>query len=151
MKFQSWYDYFVVFIVIVKISFFILSFSLIYLKIKTHGQPETEIMKNLTYWKERVEFVFILDIAILLTYLFYPKREKPIPIDNISRNLLFAYGILIMLTAKWDLFFKEDTVIELMNSGLKFLENPFTDPNLSPINFLLGLTGSTSGVLIILL
>jgi hypothetical protein len=108
MKFQSWYDYFVVFIVIVKISFFILSFSLIYLKIKTHGQPETEIMKNLTYWKERVEFVFILDIAILLTYLFYPKREKPIPIDNISRNLLFAYGILIMLTAKWDLFFKED-------------------------------------------
>ena len=107
MKFQSWYDYFVVFIVIIKISFFILSLSLIYLKIKNHGKSETEIMKNLTYWKERVEFVFILDIAILLTYLFYPKREKPIPIDNVSRSLLFAYGILISLTAKWDLFFKE--------------------------------------------
>lgn len=83
MKFQSWYDYFVVFIVIIKISFFILSLSLIYLKIKNHGKPETETMKTLTYWKERVEFIFILDIAILLTYLFYPKREKPIPIDNV--------------------------------------------------------------------
>ncbi len=108
MKFQSLYDYFVVFIVVVKISFFILSFSLIYLKIKNHGKPDTETMKNLTYWKERVEFIFILDIAILLTYLFYPKREKHIPLDNVSRDLLFAYGILILLTAKWDLFFKED-------------------------------------------
>lgn len=111
MKFQSWYDYFVAFIFIVKISFIILSFSVIYLKIKTHDQPETETMKNLIYWKERVEFVFILDIAILLTYLFYPKREKPIPIDNISRTLLFAYGILIVLTAKWDLFFKENKLM----------------------------------------
>ena len=108
MKFDKSYDYFILYIIIVKISFFILSFSLIYLKIKNHGKPETETMKHLTYWKERVEFVFIANIAILLIYLFYPRREKPIVLDNVSRSLLFAYGILILLTAKWDLFFKED-------------------------------------------
>lgn len=107
MKFNTWYDYFVVFIIIIKILFVLLSASLLYLKIKDNGKPESETMKNISYWKERVEFVFIANMSILLAYLFYPRREKPIPIDNEARILLYVYGLVILLTAKWDLFIKE--------------------------------------------
>jgi len=105
---MKFYDYFIFYIVFIKICFFILSFSVIYLKIKNNDKSETETMKNLTYWKERFEFLFISNIAILLVYLFYPMREKPMQIDTTSRNLLFSYGFLIFLTAKWDLFFEEN-------------------------------------------
>ena len=46
MKFNTWYDYFVVFIIIIKILFVLLSASLLYLKIKDDGKPESETMKK---------------------------------------------------------------------------------------------------------
>lgn len=107
MKFNTWYDYFVVFIILIKVLFVVLSASLLYLKIKDEGKSQTETMKNISYWKERVEFIFIANMSILLCYLFYPRREKPIAIDNEARILLYVYGLLILLTAKWDLFIKE--------------------------------------------
>jgi len=107
MKLNTWYDYFIVFIFIIKIVFVVLACTLLYLKIKNSGQPETKTMTNIAYWKERVEFFFVANISIFLVYLFYPWRDKPLQIGYEPRLLLFFYGILILLTDKWDLFFQE--------------------------------------------
>lgn len=101
------YDYFVIFVIITKIIFVILALLLLSLKINHGEAPETPFMKNISFWKERVEFIFITNMSILLTYLFYPFREKPIAIDSHARTFLFVYGLLILLTAKLDLFIKE--------------------------------------------
>jgi len=107
MKLKTLYDYFIVYVIIVKIIFVILAISLVYLKIKHHGEPESKTMQNISYWKDRTEFAFIANMSIMLGYLFYPKREKLLPIDNESKMLLFTYGIVILLTEKWGIFISE--------------------------------------------
>jgi len=101
------YDYFVIFIVVVKALYVSLALYLFYLKEMWHGNregsgaKEMETISRVSYWKERVELVFIVNMSILLVYLFYPWREKPLPIDRDARSLLFAYGIVILFAAKW--------------------------------------------------
>jgi len=101
------YDYFVIFIVAVKALYVSLALYLFYLKEMRHGSregsgaKEMETISRVSYWKERVELVFIVNMSILLVYLFYPWREKPLPIDGDARSLLFAYGIVILFAAKW--------------------------------------------------
>jgi hypothetical protein len=99
------YDYFVIFIVAVKVLYVSLAVYLFYLKAKD-GSREMETITKVSYWKERVELVFIVNMSILLVYLFYPWREKPLLIDRDARNLLFAYGIVILFAAKWWTIFR---------------------------------------------
>ena len=98
------YNYFIIFVIAINFLFVILSTLLFF--INKYGN-ETDTEGKLLYWKERVEFIFIVNMSIILLYLFYTFREKPIAIDKESQILLFVYGILILLTAKWDLFISE--------------------------------------------
>jgi peptidoglycan/LPS O-acetylase OafA/YrhL len=100
------YDYFIIFIFIVKILFVILSGSIVYLKMK-HGKHKTQNIKNLTYWKDRVELIFVAAICILLMYLFYPLRKKALHIDDEVITILFLYGIITLINLQWNLFVKE--------------------------------------------
>jgi len=110
MKARPIYDYFVYFIIFVKIIYGLLAVSLLYVKVKNHGSHlnlwRDEVQK-ITYWKERVEIIFIVNMSILLIYLFYPWREKAMVIDENARLLLFAYGIIILFAGKWASVFGE--------------------------------------------
>jgi hypothetical protein len=118
MRFKTWYDFFIIFTILIKIVYVILSAMAIYSRMMNHNkykkynkeeiQKRDEFEQKIKYWKDRVEFIFIANMAFILTYLFYPGKEKQRPaIDGEARFLLFTYGCLILLTAKWGIFFTE--------------------------------------------
>ena len=93
---------------LLKIIFLWLLITHLYLKNKTQW---SELDKKLLYWKERVEFLFITCIAILMLYIFNPKSSNTILITNEIKILLFAFALLILMTENWEKFFKENKLI----------------------------------------
>jgi hypothetical protein len=105
MKFESTFDFFIFFIVFIKLVFL---FSAVGHVVLTHLPKSMSINMGLTddkliYWKERTEFIFIASMSILLIYHFRPGHLKPIPPE--SALLFFLFGWILLITAKWDLFF----------------------------------------------
>ncbi len=105
MKFESTFDFLIFFIVIIKLVFL---FSAVGHVVLTHLPKSMGINMGLTdakllYWKERTEFIFIASMSVLLIYHFRPGHLKPIPAE--SSLLFFLFGWILLITAKWDLFF----------------------------------------------
>jgi hypothetical protein len=46
-------------------------------------------------------------MAILLIYLFNPRRGEMIMIDGETKILLYLFGVVLLITAKWADFFRE--------------------------------------------
>jgi Ca2+/H+ antiporter len=82
-----------------------MSVTHIYLKVK--GESDSDLDKKIFYWKERFEFIFVLLMAVLLIYLFSPGKEKTVMIDGETKLLLYLFGIVLLITAKWGDFFHE--------------------------------------------
>jgi len=107
MKFESTLDFFIVFIIFIKLVFV---FSAIGHLVLTH-LPSNVTNKigvsdaKLIYWKERTEFIFIVSMSVLLIYHFRPGHLKPISTE--SSLLFFLFGCVLIITSKWELFFKE--------------------------------------------
>lgn len=116
MKFNKWYDYFIVFILIIKLIYAILVAIHIYLKIK--GRDGDEYDSKIVSYKDQLEIIFVISMSILLLYLFYPRHITHPEIDTQSRLLLFLYGIIILFTLDWTKFIDESSVI-------KFIRNKF--------------------------
>jgi predicted histidine transporter YuiF (NhaC family) len=129
---MRYYDYFVYYIFFIKIVFFITSTSLVILKRKQTKEVEKQEKQNkqdgnktdqnkdtkttnmsdwiiiLQFWKERSEFLFIALMSILLVFLFSPWQKKLSSYLNIeTKTLLYIYGFIILIQAKWGIFFKE--------------------------------------------
>jgi uncharacterized BrkB/YihY/UPF0761 family membrane protein len=104
------FDKYVMFVFFFKILFAILAVSHLYFKVKGKAGSETD--KKIVYWEERVEFVFIALMSFMLMYLFYPRSTKPIIIDFETKVLLFIFGIITLIGAKWDIFIKESPVFK---------------------------------------
>jgi len=107
MKFESTLDFFVLFIVLIKIVFLLSALGHVFL---TH--MPTSISKKMSiddakllYWKERTEFIFIISMSTLLIYHFRPGHMKPISSE--SSLLFFLFGCILIITAKWSIFLKE--------------------------------------------
>jgi uncharacterized BrkB/YihY/UPF0761 family membrane protein len=104
------FDKYVMFVFFFKILFVILAILHLYFKVKGKSGLETD--KKIVFWKERVEFVFIFLMAFMLMYLFYPRSTKPIIIDFETKVLLFVFGVITLIGAKWDIFFKESPIFK---------------------------------------
>ena len=102
---------FVIFIYILKLAFIFLSLYKIYVKQRT---PYEEILiQQIQFWKERIEFVFIGCMSILLIKVFYPFSSQTF-ISNDKRTLFFLFGIILLITARWEDFFKaSNSFVEL--------------------------------------
>ena len=46
-------------------------------------------------------------MAILLIYLFSPRTDRNVMIDGETKVLLYLFGIVLLITAKWADFFHE--------------------------------------------
>ena len=57
---------YITFIIFIKVCFVILAVSHLYLKIKHKGGSKTD--KTIVFWKERLEFVFVILMSGLLIY-----------------------------------------------------------------------------------
>jgi len=107
---MNYFDKYVTFVFLFKVLFAILAVSHLYFKFKGKAGSETD--KKIEYWKERVEFVFLSLMSLMLIYLFYPRSTKPIIIDYETKLLLFIFGIITLIGAKWDIFIKESPVFK---------------------------------------
>lgn len=119
MKFDSILDLFIAFIIFIKLVFV---FSAIGHLVLTH-LPVNITNKigisdaKLVYWKERTEFIFIASMSVLLIYHFRPGHLKPISTE--SSLLFFLFGCVLIITAKWDLFFKETIWYKTISQALQ--------------------------------
>jgi len=110
------YDTYVTFIFLIKIGFAIMAITHIYLKAK--GQEKSDLDKKILYWKERFEFIFIALMSILLIYLFNPRVDRSVLVDSETKVLLYLFGFILLLTAKWDIFIKETRLFKNISSSL---------------------------------
>jgi len=104
--------YFVTFLFIVKILFAILAVVHIYLKRK--GKEDSKISEFVTFWKERLEFVFIIGVSLLLMIFFFPGRKIQMEPTFEMRFLFFVYGIIILINVDWKIFIGESPVLEIV-------------------------------------
>ena len=65
IKLETSLDYFIFFIILIKIVFIISAIGHVILSYSKSSKAE-KIDPKLTYWKERTEFVFIVSMAVLL-------------------------------------------------------------------------------------
>lgn len=107
---------YVTFIILIKIGFVIMALTHIYLKAK--GEEKSDLDKKILYWKERFEFIFIAAMALLLIYLFNPRKNKTASIDYETSLLLYLFGFVLIITAKWDIFFKESSIIKKIQKSV---------------------------------
>ncbi len=107
LKLETWLDFFILFIFLIKIVFVISAVGHIVLSHAPNKSDRTNIIDDkLMYLKERTEFVFIISMAILLIYHFQP--YVPIrPIDRETTFLFFLFGWVLIITADWNIFVKE--------------------------------------------
>jgi hypothetical protein len=105
MKFETSLDYFVFFIILVKIVFILSAIGHVILSHSTSSQAK-KIDPKLMYWKERTEFIFIISMSILLIYHFNPRLSKK-PVGEETALLFFLFGWILIFTAKWSLFVHE--------------------------------------------
>jgi hypothetical protein len=114
---MDYFDKYVILTFIFKILFAILAGLHLYFKVK--GKTDSETDKKIVYWQERTEFIFVFLMSLMLIYLFYPRSTKPIVIDFETKLLLFVFGIITLIGAKWDIFIKESPVFKKIQKIVK--------------------------------
>lgn len=102
---MNFYGTFVSFAFIVKILFIVL--ALVHIFLKLNGKENSGLDIKITYWKERVEFVFAIIMSILLIYWFAPNTNRIDKIDKETKLLFYLFGFVLFITAKWEDFFHE--------------------------------------------
>lgn len=117
LKFITTLDYFIFFIVLIKIVFVLSAIGHLVISFTKNSKLQDNVDSKLMYWKERTEFIFIASMAILLIYHFKPGHSKPIQEE--SALLFFLFGWVLLVTAKWDLFFTESKWYKNIVNSLK--------------------------------
>ena len=107
---MSYFDKYVMLIILVKVVFVILAVSHLYFNIK--GKADSKTDKKIVFWKERIEFVFITLMSLMLIYLFNPRSNRDLELDFETKLLLYLFGFILLITAKWEIFFKESPLFK---------------------------------------
>jgi len=81
--------------------------TIVYMYLKSKNQQDSDLGKSIVYWKHRVEFVFVILMSLLLIYLFNPRYNNQGVVDFEIKLLLYLFGFILIITAKWSSFFKE--------------------------------------------
>lgn len=115
MKTEEIVKWFVLFIIVVKFTYSFAYYSnLILTSISDDFAKDfKKYEKQLFYWKQVTEFIFVFCMSILLIYYFYPTNgsiQQPILVDKETRLLFLLYGFILIFTAKWTIFFDEKTL-----------------------------------------
>jgi len=117
LKFENSIDYFVFFIILIKIVFIVSAIGHLILSHSTNKNA-AQIDPKLVYWKERTEFIFIISMAILLIYHFNPRLSKK-PISEETALLFFLFGWILIFTAKWNIFIHEAPWYQQISGALQ--------------------------------
>ena len=107
---MDYFSFYLFILFALKIVFIMMAITTIYLKIK--HRENSEIYKTFFYWKERVEFIFVVLMALLLIYLFNPRQNRLFMINGETKLLLYLFGFVLIITADWSSFIKETIWIQ---------------------------------------
>ncbi len=107
---MDYYTIYISIVFLVKIIFVILATVHLYLKFK--NKTNSDLDKEVLFWRERTEFIFTALMAILLIYLFNPVKNKMFMINNETKLLLYLFGFVLIITAKWEIFLKESNIFK---------------------------------------
>jgi hypothetical protein len=107
MKIKTLLDFFIFFIILVKIVFIISSIGHLILSQSTSA-ISAKIDPTLVYWKDRMEFIFIISMSMLLIYYFCPGLSKK-NINEETGLLFFLFGGILIFKSKWSLFITGST------------------------------------------
>jgi hypothetical protein len=111
---MNFYSAYVTSIIIIKTLFFILSMFHLYLQ--ASGSINYHLDENILYWRSKLEFSFKFLMALLLIYLFNSK--KPVLIFGETKDVLYVFGFLLLITANWNDFIKEANWFKLFQYTL---------------------------------
>jgi uncharacterized membrane protein YiaA len=107
---MSYFTSYIYIIFALKITFILFAIATLYLKLKK--RENTESYKFFSYWKERVEFVFVILMSFLLVYLFNPRQNRNNMINGETKLLLYLFGFVLLITANWSTFIGESIWVE---------------------------------------
>jgi len=99
------YTIYINFIIFIKFGLVCLAITHLYLKLKK--ETDSELDQKIVYFKEKTEFIFIALMSCLLIYLFNPRVDRSSLINKETKFVLCLFGFILLITAKWDSFFKE--------------------------------------------
>lgn len=102
---SEYYDIYVIMVFILKIIFLILAIIHIYLIYIDESNKELDA--KIIYWKDRVDYVFKITMALLLFYIFNPYYDNTYLINNETKLLFYLFGIILIATANWNAFIHE--------------------------------------------
>ena len=111
MKSEQFVRWFVVFIILVKVVYSLAYYGNLIVS-NTSDTFSHDYDELILYWKHVSEFIFIFSMSILLIYHFFPDSsfiQKPILVDKETRLLFVLYGVILIFTADWTVFFDKDS------------------------------------------
>ena len=77
------------------------------LYLKRTGKINSTQYKNIEFYKERVEFIFIFLMSTLLIMIFNPRMPRLDLLNKEAKMLIFLFGIVLIITAKWKVFVEQ--------------------------------------------
>jgi len=113
---MKYFDMYIILIFVVKIAFVCLAIYSLYMKAKK--STNKKLIQTLQIWKERMEFIFISLMSILIIYLFYPRANRIGMIDGEAKLLLYLFGFVLLLTENWNSFLKESPIFKKIQNVL---------------------------------
>ena len=105
------YDMYVTAIFVIKIGFILMAITHVYLEIK--GKEKTDLDKKILFWKERFDFIFTALMSVLLIYIFNPRYNNFNLIDKETEVLFYLFGFVLIITAKWRIFFEQSPLLKI--------------------------------------
>lgn len=111
MKTEELVKWFVLFIILVKMVYSIAYYGHLIIS-NTSDELTEKYDEDILYWKHVTEFIFVICMSVLLIYHFYPDHgtiQRPIMVDKETRLLFLLYGIILIFTADWTVFFDKDS------------------------------------------
>lgn len=107
-------------LIVVKVIFLFSILSKVYIvKILKDDELIKKYYKKLEKIKERTEFIFIFLTSIMMIAIFYPRQNNLKYIDSHVKLLFYLFGWILIITAKWNLFFKESPLFKNISNSLE--------------------------------
>jgi hypothetical protein len=105
------YDMYITAIFVIKIGFILMAITHVYLEMK--GKEKTDLDKKILFWKERFDFIFTALMSVLLIYIFNPRYNNFNLIDKETKVLFYLFGFVLIITAKWRIFFEQSPLLKI--------------------------------------
>ena len=105
MKTKNILNLYIYFIIFLKIIFILLALADFIIKHFYNTNVNLmSIESKISFYKKRIEFIFIICMVILIIFIFSPRHNRMIYLTKEMTILFYLFGFILLLTADWDLF-----------------------------------------------